>query len=130
MNGSTNPIRTGVSPLALMMKGDVICAAAITALDFRIVRRSIDQRCCELAMRSSGKVIASCLTAFSDAFREPSLTTWSAFANRGHCDLRLTPLKNPSMGWLANGGSRLLVRRAARAEQIDLFIDKSLADDG
>ena len=77
-------------------------------------------------MRSSGKVIASCLTAFSDAFREPSLTTWSAFANRGHCDLRLTPLKNPSMGWLANGGSRLLVRRAARAEQIDLFIDKSL----
>jgi hypothetical protein len=34
------------------------------------------------------------------------------------------------MGWLANGGSRLLVRRAARAEQIDLFIDKSLAEDG
>jgi hypothetical protein len=64
------PILIGVSPLAVMMKGDENCAAAIAALDFRIVRRLIDQGRLEIAMQSSRKVIMSVLTAFSAAFRE------------------------------------------------------------
>src|SRR5271167_4168469 len=53
VSGLTIPIRTGVSPLALIMKGDENCTAAIAALDFRMVRRSIDQGRCEIAMLSS-----------------------------------------------------------------------------
>src|ERR1700755_1379237 len=69
VSGLTMPILTGVSPLAVMMKGDENCAAAIAAPDFRIVRRLIDQGRFEKAMQSSRKVIMSVLTAFSDPLR-------------------------------------------------------------
>src|SRR6478609_7952835 len=58
------PILIGVSPLAVMMKGEENCAAAIAAPDFRITRRLIDQGLFELAIQSSRKVIMSVLTAF------------------------------------------------------------------
>src|ERR1700759_4815502 len=58
------PILIGVSPLAVIMKGEENCAAAIAAPDFRIVRRLIDQGLFELAIQSSRKVIMSVLPAF------------------------------------------------------------------
>src|ERR1700761_3399011 len=106
------PILMGVSPLALMMKGDVICAAAMTAPDFKRVRRSTDQRRREIGMRSSRKVTVSCWTAFLRCLWAASVTIRSGFANRGPCNLRRMDRKKGVNERLAGGGLRFPRDRA------------------
>src|ERR1700722_5469254 len=90
------PIRTGVSPRALMMKGDENCTAAIAALDFRIVRRSSGQDRCEKPMLSSQTSDASYGRHSSMPLEAPTVT-------RPVCFCQLITRQNPATFGLGGG---------------------------
>src|ERR1700719_3887139 len=108
------PIRTGVSPSARLMNGDVTCSAAATAAAFKIVRRPITAERCEAFISSSQNNLLLLTAASCGAYRNARVATAGSECQR-QAQGSNVPLVRPRRARLGtSGGVRTILNEIPR----------------